>query len=285
MNEKETTWWEVTVGCTRVVQRGTTTDEWGPDLIELGAEGIVDVNNEENLILCYVYSDNLGAFLEHVASQGGDVISKKVILQREWLNEARAQFPPIECGRLKIIPIMADEEAHNLTLDAGSFPLIPGTGFGSGHHPSTYLALELMQDLRHRPELVLDFGSGSGILSVASYYLYAPLRIYAVDNDLQAIENTKVNVTLNGLVDRVMTAGTLDTVPHDIGLVVANVYREVLLASSTLLCSHLLPGGTLILSGFQADDVFTIETHYKAHGLSLIRAKTLDGWHALVFTL
>jgi len=82
-----------------------------------------------------------------------------------------------------------------ISRDGYSFPLLPGPGFGDYSHPTTQLMLDLMPN-QVKNKTVIDIGCGSGILSIAAYYLGAK-DVYAVDIDSNALEHTLNNLQHN----------------------------------------------------------------------------------------
>lgn len=122
----------------------------------------------------------------------------------------------------------------------------PGRAFGTGAHPTTRLALELLQELP--PGSLLDVGCGSGVLSIAGAKLgFAP--ILALDTDQAAVEASLENARANGvrIEARVADALTEDLQPVDV--VVANIALDVV--------ESLLPrlhATTVVTSGYLERD-------------------------------
>jgi len=105
-------------------------------------------------------------------------------------------------------------QGNYLTLDLSPYgvkktlQLKPGPGFGDLSHPTTSLCL------KHMPELcknhtVIDFGCGSGILSVAAYAFEAR-KVYSLEIDEASIKHTRKNLCLNGY----STDEVLETLPQ-----------------------------------------------------------------------
>ena len=129
---------------------------------------------------------------------------------RHWPDDRRwlATIEPIDAGD------WVDPE-RRAQIQVADVPLTLeiGAAFGDGGHPSTQLVLDLMQDLFTGPETgsaagddglgsVLDFGCGTGILSLAALAGGAN-AVVAVDNDPVALEVTERNLVRNRhLVDR-----------------------------------------------------------------------------------
>jgi ribosomal protein L11 methyltransferase len=132
----------------------------------------------------------------------------------------------------------------------------PSTGFGTGHHATTRLCLELLQRQAVGGRRVIDVGTGSGVLALAAWKLGAD-RVIALDNDPDALQNAGDNVNRNGgrqaieIVQGDLSSALLE--PADV--VVANLTGAVLQRYGTELQRLVLAGGALIVSGFGGDEL------------------------------
>lgn len=133
--------------------------------------------------------------------------------------------------------------------------LEPGPGFGTGEHETTQLCLQAIHAFRPRTERwrLLDFGSGSGVLSIAAARLGA--EVDAVEIDERAIEHARANARSNGVSEQIRFAKRLDEIRGGFEIVVANILLSVLVEAAAELVARLAPRGVLILSGLVATDV------------------------------
>ena len=76
--------------------------------------------------------------------------------------------------------------------------LDPGLAFGTGGHATTAMCLDWLAGEPLDGLEVVDYGCGSGILALAAAKLGAR-RVWAVDNDPQALEATRRNALANGV--------------------------------------------------------------------------------------
>jgi ribosomal protein L11 methyltransferase len=169
---------------------------------------------------------------------------------------------------------------------AGALPirLASGPGFGDGQHPTTQLCLEALAALapRGRAWRLLDFGSGSGILSVAGALLGA--TVDAVEIDPGAVEHAERNLRANGIAQRVRQLPELRLATGASDLIAANILRSVLLEHADALAGRLACGGALVLSGLVSTDVPEVSARY-AQVLGGARPEVYDreDWRALVW--
>ena len=147
-----------------------------------------------------------------------------------------------------------------LTLD-------PKMSFGTGEHQTTKLILRLLEKIVKPGMNVLDVGSGTGILAIASIKLGA-VKAVAVDFDEVCLDNCKENCVLNGVEDSVeVLTGEIDDVNEtDFDLILANIQKNVLLEIADKIESKLKSGGIIILSGLLESDKIEIEKKYHSLG-------------------
>ncbi|MEP7040052.1 MAG: 50S ribosomal protein L11 methyltransferase [Chloroflexota bacterium] len=175
----------------------------------------------------------------------------------DWTDAWKAGYVPQRIGRVVIVPSWLDEP---IGPDEVALHLDPGMAFGTGLHPTTRGCLTLLQSISPMPAVVLDVGSGSGILALAALRLGAE-RAVCYDTDPLAVEATVANSAANGLADRVTAlAGSLPPTPprEPYQLVLANLVASVLIDLAAPLAAHTAPGGTLLASGViegRADEV------------------------------
>jgi ribosomal protein L11 methyltransferase len=166
----------------------------------------------------------------------------------DWTDAWKAGYVPQRIGRVVIVPSWLDEP---IGPDEVALRLDPGMAFGTGLHPTTRGCLTLLQEVSPMPPLVLDVGSGSGILALAALRLGAE-RAVCYDTDPLAVEATLANAAANGLADRVTAhLGSLPPTPagEPYGLVLANLVATGLIELAEPLAEHTAPGGTLLASG------------------------------------
>lgn len=168
---------------------------------------------------------------------------------------------------------------------ASGIPLVirPGSGFGTGAHATTQLCLQAIAAYapRVRPGWrMLDFGSGSGILSIAAAKLGA--EVSAVEIDAEAIAHARENARLNGVSARLSVSSELVAGPFS--LIVANILRSVLLENADALAERLAPDGALVLCGLVATDVPDLSVRYAAAlGGRRPEVFTRGDWRALAW--
>jgi ribosomal protein L11 methyltransferase len=163
----------------------------------------------------------------------------------------------------------------------------PGMAFGTGHHASTKLALELIEkSFQSLAPLrtVLDVGTGTGILAMAAA-LFGAESVQGVDNDLDAVAVGRQNVNDNNLVDKVtITSQNIATITDTYDLVIANIIHDTLIELAFPLIARMRPSGLLILAGILiGTQSKSIVSHYTGLGLTLAEQRSLDEWSGFCF--
>jgi len=156
--------------------------------------------------------------------------------------------------------------------------------FGTGHHPTTALCIEAVEEILmgDRVESVLDVGTGSGILSLAALTLGVP-RALGLDIDPHALEVAEENARINHLENHLqLILGGPEAVTGTWPLVVANVLAAPLIEMAPLLVRRIQGRGRLILSGIPSSLEPEVRNAYQHFGMRRIESQTRAGWTALV---
>ena len=114
--------------------------------------------------------------------------------------------------------------------DGASIVIEPGQAFGTGTHETTRGCLKVLEKILSglEPQLIMDVGCGSGVLSIAAAKLGH--RADGVDIDADALRNAAENVELNGVKASVrLHVGTARDVSDTYGIVVANILATILM--------------------------------------------------------
>jgi ribosomal protein L11 methyltransferase len=198
-----------------------------------------------------------------------------------YLTQWQQFFQPVEIGNRLLIcppwePLPVSPPMTRLILE-------PGLAFGTGSHPTTYLALLLLAQtlVDNTPQAVLDVGCGSGILSLAALKLGAQTAL-GVDIEAQAITVAEHNAALNDLQHQAyFVQGSWDVTAEQFDLLTANIYLGPLVNMIHSLAQRLARHGTLILSGILAFQESTLRTALDTAQLTVIRQMTQENWVAL----
>jgi len=183
-------------------------------------------------------------------------MSVREVEQRDWLEEWKKSWQPVEVGRFIIAPPWSkiDERPRRLVIR-----IEPGMAFGTGTHETTRLCLAAMQRYFEGGSF-LDVGTGTGILAIAAALVAPGAHVEACDTDADAIEIARENAVANGVADRIQfRVGSVDESTSSADFICANLTAEVI---STLLPTLVgLCCGRLVLAGIletQIEDVIGV---------------------------
>ena len=211
-------------------------------------------------------------------------LSKRVLHEKEWQESWKKYFSILEIGKtLAIVPSWLDSKDVDRTI---IIELDPGMAFGTGHHPTTRMCLEMLEILVKPGDTVLDLGCGSGILSIASAKMGSEIVI-GIDNDKTAVKVAMENIEINGISKSVSILN--GSIPDEnIGkysndVIVANISSKVILNLSEKIAEYLKPGGNLIISGFLDTNETEVINKFKKLNLNVASKLATADWIALCF--
>ena len=174
----------------------------------------------------------------------------------DWAARSQAALRAVRVGKIVVAPPW-DAPQHGHTDDV-VIVIRPSMGFGTGHHATTRLCLDALQHLDLHGRSVMDVGTGSGVLAIASSFLGAT-PVVGLDDDEDAIAAARDNLEFNPPASVHLEVGDLRTYVGLSGVegsrtgsdvVLANLTGGLLVSAAAELLHLTKPGGRLILSGF-----------------------------------
>jgi ribosomal protein L11 methyltransferase len=182
------------------------------------------------------------------------------IADRDWIENWRQNLEPMRFGRnLWICPTgSACPEPDGTVIE-----LDPGLAFGTGSHPTTALCLDWLANSIDQAGSVLDYGCGSGILSIAALVLGAG-RVLGVDLDEQALRATRDNAERNQVIERLEIARPEETrSARKFDRIVANILSGTLIELAAELQGFSRTGTRIALSGILTDQTESVSAAYR----------------------
>jgi ribosomal protein L11 methyltransferase len=201
---------------------------------------------------------------------GCKLLGIAAVPDQDWVRLTQSQFAPVEITpEFWIVPTWHEPPAQARQI----IRLDPGLAFGTGTHPTTRMCLRWIARHAMKGQRVLDYGCGSGILAIGAAR-FGAAHIDAVDIDPAAVQSTLDNASANGVQ---LNAGLPDKADGRYGTVLANILATPLKVLAPLLCSHVAPGGSLVLAGILERQADELKAAY-APFAQLDVADTEDGW-------
>jgi len=227
-------------------------------------------------------SDRDRALTTVVSAYGEWVQARAIQVSDEsWAARSQADLAAVRVGRVVVAPPWStppNPDPADVVVT-----IRPALGFGSGHHPTTRLALRGLQELDLRGRHVLDLGTGSGVLAIAAVKLGAR-RATGVDRDPDALDSAREGVGANGVAAEVelRRRDVADLEPGSASVVIANLTGTALVRLAPIVAALVEPGGSAILSGILAEEEATVAAAYREHGPMAWREQE-DEWVAMTF--
>ena len=183
----------------------------------------------------------------------GEIISPVTVeyIDRSGWEVWKSVLKKIRVGKRVII--RPPWEEHIAERDEIVIDINPSQAFGTGHHETTRLCIEAIEEVAQTSNIknMLDVGCGSGILSIAALKL-GVRDVTGFDTDPIAIEESRKNANENDVLNKInFFCGYIQSAKGQYDLIVANVYIESILLMKEEFLSRLSPTGRLVVSGIQ----------------------------------
>ncbi|MFC4094492.1 50S ribosomal protein L11 methyltransferase [Euzebyella saccharophila] len=204
---------------------------------------------------------------------------KKEIEQENWNATWEANFNPILVGEECSVRAPFHEKPQ-VTYD---IVIEPKMSFGTGHHETTHMMLQMIIDHDFEGKSVLDMGSGTGVLAILAA-MKGAANVEAIDIDNWCYHNAVENVERNKVQISVFE-GDVSLLNSDkmYDVVLANINRNILINDIPAYAKCLKPNGILFVSGFYEDDIFAISEICNSCGLKFEKNISRNNWVAVKY--
>lgn len=254
--------------------------------VEENEDGALTVNGEEtdrDAVLQQVREEleNIRMFMDI----GEGTVAVDETEDIDWINNWKQYFHQFYIDDILVIPSWEDIKQE----DNGKIVLHidPGTAFGTGMHETTQLCIRQLRKYVNQETVLLDVGTGSGILAILSL-MFGAKRAVGTDLDPCAVEAVRENCESNGINPEQfqMMIGNIITdkeVQERVGrgcydIVVANILADVLIPLTPVIVSQLKSGGLYITSGIIDDKEQAVKEAVRAAGLEVLDTTFQGEW-------
>ncbi len=213
---------------------------------------------------------------------GRNAVSISEVHEEEWATAWKKYYHPVKISeRFTIVPTW--EEYEPVSSDELIIELDPGMAFGTGTHPTTVMCIQALERTVVEGDLVVDVGTGSGVLSIAAALLGAK-HVQALDLDEVAVRSARINVKLNKVQDRITVSqgNLLDGVDEQADVVVANILAEVIMRFTDDVAKVVKPNGYFIASGIIQPKKEDVKNAIITSGFTIEETIQMEDWVALI---
>lgn len=256
----------------------TNTDQQDVLIALLSEEGYEGFEQSETTLQAFIPEENfVEVTLNDLAKTHSFTWTKTIIPKQNWNELWESNFEPVQVDdfvgiRANFHPSFSNVE-HEIVIT-------PKMSFGTGHHATTYMVMQLMRELDLAGKSVFDFGTGTGILAILAEKLGAA-KVVAVDNDDWCIENTTENVQVNGCSNIEVKKIEILSFSQKFDIIIANINRNIIIDNIHILRQGLAEKGQLLLSGLLKDDEKDIHAICQSVGFQYNKTIERNGWIAM----
>lgn len=208
----------------------------------------------------------------------------------DWMNNWKQYFHQFWIDDILVIPSW-EEPQTDAKVPARIFRIDPGTAFGTGMHETTQLCIRQIRQYLTEDTVLLDVGTGSGILAILAL-MFGAVRAVGTDLDPCAVPAVQENLEANCVrADRMeMILGNLISDPEvqeKVGkerydIVVANILADVLIPLAPAAAAALKPGGIFITSGIVEGREQDVAQAMERQGLTVVSVTAQGEWRCVV---
>ena len=203
----------------------------------------------------------------------------------DWINNWKQYFHQFYIDDLLVIPSW--EEVEETDKDKLVLHIDPGTAFGTGMHETTQLCIRQLKKFVTPETVLLDVGTGSGILGILAL-MFGARSVVGTDLDPCAVEAVRENLESNHIdPDKFeMMIGNIITekeVQDRVGygcydIVAANILADVLVPLTPVIVNQMKKGAYYITSGILDVKEEVVVKAVKDAGLQLVEVTHQGEW-------
>ena len=246
----------------------------------LSEQGFVGFEEEEGSLSAFIPELN---FKEDEFSRVIDLFTSvsytKTIVERvNWNKEWENGFKPVIVDDCVAIRAAFHEPINNVKYE---IIITPKMSFGTGHHSTTYLMIQQMRSIDFAGKEILDFGTGTGVLSILADKLGAA-SILAIDYDEWSITNTIENLNQN--YSRNIKVENCDSIPttEKFDVILANINMNVIISNLSAIMKVSNPDAKILLSGFLKENEKELSEAIQHNGLAHLHSVQKGDWIVMV---
>lgn len=204
--------------------------------------------------------------------------TQSIIENINWNKKWEEEYQPVIVDKFVGIRAHFHKPIANVQHE---IVITPKMSFGTGHHATTSMVIQLMEKVDFKNKTVFDFGTGTGVLAILAEKLGAS-SVLAVDNDEWSITNALENCRQNNCKKIMVKEADAITAGEQYDVVLANITLNIVSANLDSIAAACKPSARLLLSGFLKSDETAITNAVKAAGFTKKLVLAKKDWIAVL---
>jgi len=236
-----------------------------------------------NKLIAYIeaprYNDTTREFIEQMVALFPEVAFREMasIEEKNWNEVWEQTIQPQRIGPFLVKPTWSKEQAKSSEI---LLEIDPKMAFGTGYHETTRLILKQLSGIDFSEKVILDAGTGTGILAIASIKSGASRAVgFDVDpwSDVNARENAIIN-QVNDQVDIRLGGAEVIKETEIFDITLANINRNVILDLIPFFVKKTKLNGTILLTGLLDRDELMIREKLKDEPVDILDLRQEGEW-------
>ncbi len=237
---------------------------------------------KENELIAFFNQEQVDGELKEFITALEIPFCMDTIKQQNWNEEWEKNFQPVVISNGNNEPFLYIRAVFHPKLEKSVSEIVitPKMSFGTGHHPTTTMMLQLMNEITWKQKEVIDLGTGTGILAIYAAQCGA-VQVLAIDNDDWSIKNAIENVTLNKV--KGITVLPANRIPENqqADVILANINTNIIINHFNAILNSCKPGGIILLSGMLCDDEMKIRELAVSKRIKSLTVRNTLNWMAI----
>ncbi|HEX3024933.1 MAG TPA: 50S ribosomal protein L11 methyltransferase [Chitinophagaceae bacterium] len=264
----------------QIILPSSTTEENEILIAQLSALGFDGFEETENCINAFIAEADFNEDeLQSILNNKNLSYQKQIIKKQNWNQLWESNFDTVLVD--DFVGVRADFHEPVVGVEH-EIIITPKMSFGTGHHATTFMMMQLMREINFKNKIVFDFGTGTGILAILAEKLGAK-KIVAIDNDDWCIENASENILKNNCCRIEIYKSDKPPAQQQFQIIIANINKHIIQANIQLINQSITSGGDILLSGLLIDDEADIHSSVQSFGWQYQKTVHKGDWSTLYF--